>query len=98
LVIPAHNGLAHDAKQPFNGSNRRGFIMRTTFFTYFTSAYGTIWLAMFALAFVTQSHIDTGVIGLLGFPIIALIYAFYRRRSDSFKLSRSVRPDFFSRS
>ena len=28
---------------------------------------------------MTQSHINTGVFGLLGFPVIALIYAFIRR-------------------
>lgn len=49
-----------------------GFIR---FYGHFAAAYGTLWLVMLFIAFVTQSHIDTGLFGLVGFPIIALIYA-----------------------
>jgi hypothetical protein len=60
-------------------------IMRTSFYTYFSSAYGTLWLAMFVFSFVTQSRVRTGEFGYYGFPIIALIYALYRRSSDTTK-------------
>jgi hypothetical protein len=61
--------------------------MRTTFYTYFSSCYGTIWLALLAFSLLTQSRINTGEIGLIGFPIIAAIYAGYRRAEDADRLS-----------
>ena len=61
-------------------------IMRTSFYTYFSSAYGTLWFAMFVFSFLNQSRVQTGEFGYYGFPIIALIYAFYRRDSDTTKL------------
>jgi hypothetical protein len=64
--------------------------MRTSFFTYFTSGYGMLWFLLFAVSFLTQSHINTGPFGFYGFPIIALIYAFYRRASDADKLSEAA--------
>ena len=57
--------------------------MRTSFWTYFTSGYGTLWLVLLGLGLVTQSHIDAGLFGLFGFPIIALIYASIRRSKDA---------------
>ena len=48
------------------------------FYGHFAAAYGTMWLIMLLLALVTQSHIETGLFGLVGFPIIALIYAAVR--------------------
>ena len=50
-----------------------------TFYTDFAAAYGTIWLLLLACALVSQSHIDAGWFGLIGFPILGLIYAFLRR-------------------
>jgi hypothetical protein len=60
--------------------------MRTSFYTYFSSAYSTLWLIMFAIAFLTTSHVDAGVFGVIGFPIISAIYAFMRRTNDKHKL------------
>jgi len=48
------------------------------FYGRFAAAYGTCWLLMVVLAVVTQSHIDAGVFGLVGFPLIALFYAVIR--------------------
>jgi hypothetical protein len=71
--------------------------MRTSFYTYFTSGYGTLWFAMFAVSFVTDSQVQAGEFGYYGFPIIAVIYAFYRRTSDANKLraetERVTAPD-----
>ena len=55
---------------------------RTSFWTYFTSAYGTCWLALLAFGFIAQDHIDAGIFGLIGFPLISLFYAGIRRSSD----------------
>lgn len=49
------------------------------FWLHFTSAYGAMWFVMFAVALVSQSHIATGKLGFLGFPVIALIYAYYKK-------------------
>jgi hypothetical protein len=57
--------------------------MKTSFWTYFTSGYGTLWLVLLGLGLVTQSHIDAGLFGLIGFPIIAAIYAWIRRSKDA---------------
>lgn len=46
------------------------------FLLYFTSGYGAIWFVTMALAVLSQSHINTGMFGLIGFPIIAGVYAF----------------------
>lgn len=60
--------------------------MRTSFYTYFSSGYGTLWLAVIAVSFLTQSCVNTGQLGYFGFPFLAVIYAFYRRASDTKKL------------
>ena len=49
------------------------------FYEHFACAYGTIWLLLMLVALITQSHIDAGLFGLIGFPIMALIYAFIRK-------------------
>ena len=49
------------------------------FYEHFACAYGTIWLVMLVVALLTQSNIDTGAFGMFGFPVIALIYALFRR-------------------
>lgn len=72
---------------------------RTSWFTYFSSGYGTCWLILFAVALLTQSHINTGIIGLIGFPVIGAIYAFVRRSGDIAQLQAGVTlekitPDF----
>jgi hypothetical protein len=48
------------------------------FYEHFAVAYGTQWLLVMLLATCTGSRINTGLIGLIGFPIIALLYAFWR--------------------
>jgi hypothetical protein len=52
------------------------------FYGHFAAAYGTIWLVMMLVAMLTQSHIDAGMFGLIGFPIISLIYAAIRVSSS----------------
>jgi len=58
-------------------------MMKISFWTYFTSGYGTLWLVLMGVAVITQTHIDTGLFGLIGFPIIAALYAWIRRTKDS---------------
>lgn len=36
---------------------------------------------MLSLAFVTQSHIETGIFGMIGFPVVGAIYALVRKDS-----------------
>jgi hypothetical protein len=62
--------------------------MKTSFYTYFSSAYGTLWFVVIVFSFITQSHVRTGELGYYGFPVIALIYAFYRRSTDTAKLTK----------
>jgi hypothetical protein len=60
------------------------------FYGHFAAAYGTMCLVMVLLAVVTQSHIETGLFGLIGFPIIALIYAAVRVTNPAATTSRAV--------
>lgn len=62
--------------------------MKTTFWTYFTSGYGILWLLLLGCSLITRSRIDAGVFGLFGFPVIALVYALIRRSRDSENESR----------
>lgn len=55
---------------------------QTSFWTYFTSAYGTCWLVLLVFGFIAQDHMDAGIFGLIGFPLISLFYAGIRRSSD----------------
>ena len=48
------------------------------FYGHFAAAYGTFWLVMLLMALVSQSHIDAGMFGMCGFPILAIIYAAIR--------------------
>jgi len=66
--------------------------MRTSFYTYFSSGYGTLWLVLLAVSIISQSRVDTGNFGLFGFPVIAAIYAFFRRSTDEDKLRQSPPP------
>ena len=45
------------------------------FYYHFAAAYGTIWFALLLLALITQKNINTGQFGLIGFPVLSLIYA-----------------------
>jgi hypothetical protein len=53
-------------------------VNKISFFTYFTSAYGTLWLVVVLISLVSQSTIQTGAFGMYGFPVIALVYAIVR--------------------
>ena len=57
--------------------------MKTSFWTYFTSGYGVLLLILLGLSLITRSHIDAGLFGLIGFPVIAAIYAWVRRSKDA---------------
>lgn len=56
--------------------------MKTSFWTYFTSAYGMIWLVMLGCSVITSSRIDAGAFGLIGFPVLSAIYAWIRWARD----------------
>ena len=44
-----------------------------------------IWMALLACSLISQTHIDAGFFGLLGFPIMAVVYAFIRKSNDTSK-------------
>ena len=48
------------------------------FYGHFAAAYGTLWLVTVFIALVSNSSINTGYFGLIGYPLIALIYAVSR--------------------
>jgi hypothetical protein len=50
----------------------------TRFYGHFAAAYGTFWFFLLVAAVLSQSHIDMGVFGMCGFPIIAALYALCR--------------------
>ncbi len=58
------------------------------FYGHFAEAYGTFWLVLMVAAVLTQSSIETGWIGMAGFPAVALIYALSRRGRPSSELVR----------
>lgn len=63
--------------------------LRTSFWTYFSSCFGTLFLLILAFSFLTQSYVDTGLFGLVGFPLISIIYAAKRRSLDTEKLEEN---------
>ncbi len=72
---------------------------RTSWFTYFSSAYGTCWLILLAAALITSSRINTGLFGLIGFPLVGIVYAIFRRSRDAEQLQLEITlekmtPDF----
>ena len=56
---------------------------RTSWFTYFSSAWGTCWLVLMSVALVTQTHINAGAVGLVAFVLIGVVYAWFRRSLDA---------------
>jgi len=64
--------------------------MKTSFWTYFTSGYGMIWMFFLGAALIAQKHLDAGLFGLFGFPVIAVIYAWIRCSKDSVAESGQV--------
>lgn len=59
------------------------------FYGRFSAAYGTLWLAMLLVAWVTRSSINAGIYGLFGFPALALFYATVRAFTDA-KLGNDI--------
>ena len=59
------------------------------FYGHFAAAYGTLWLILFGAALLTQSRINLGTFGMIGFPVISLLYAIiryaFRRANESTK-------------
>jgi cbb3-type cytochrome oxidase subunit 3 len=49
------------------------------FYEHFAAAYGTIWLVLMLVALISNTHINAGLFGLIGFPILSLAYAFVRK-------------------
>lgn len=47
-------------------------------YVHFAAAYGTFWLLIMVAAVIGQTHIDAGLFGMIGFPIIAGVYAVIR--------------------
>lgn len=50
-----------------------------SFFTYFTSGFGTLVIVAILAAVFTGQRIDMGVFGILGFPLLAFLYALSRK-------------------
>jgi hypothetical protein len=48
------------------------------FYGHFAAAYGTLWFLLMTAAVCMGAHIETGMIGLIGFPVISLIYSIVR--------------------
>lgn len=48
------------------------------FYGRFASAYGTLMIVPVAASMLTRSHINLGMLGYYGFPVIALAYAIVR--------------------
>ena len=61
--------------------------MRTSFYTYFSSGFGTIWGTMIIFGLVTGTNIRLGTVGLIGLAIAGALYAGYRRASDADKIA-----------
>lgn len=60
------------------------------FYGHFAAAIGTLILAVVFVALVTQSNINVGDLGTIGFPLLALFYAFVRMAGEG---RRSAPPD-----
>ena len=54
----------------------------TRFYGHFAAVYGSCWLIMFLVAFVTQSYINLGELGFFGFLAISLGYAYLRYKGN----------------
>ncbi|MFC4994834.1 hypothetical protein [Rubritalea tangerina] len=61
--------------------------MKTSIWTYFTSGLGNLVVISLAFAVITQSSVNLGWFGLIGFPILSIGYAVVRRSLDVGKLS-----------
>ncbi|MDJ0973443.1 MAG: hypothetical protein QNJ98_03220 [Planctomycetota bacterium] len=61
------------------------------------AGYGALWAILLLFAFLSQSHIDTGMFGLIGFPILALLYAAARWPHVSGSAGAPSRVDMLER-
>ena len=52
------------------------------FYGHFAACYGTFWALIMTAAIIGQTHINAGEFGLWGFPILALIYAYYKTNNE----------------
>jgi hypothetical protein len=66
--------------------------MRTSFYTYFSSGFGTIWMLIFGWSFITSNRFNIGEFGLIAIPVIAIVYAWVRRSSDADRLAQHHEP------
>jgi hypothetical protein len=55
------------------------------FYEHFACAFGTLFFILLFASIVTQQRLDTGWFGLIGFLIIALVYAFVRKAQEDKK-------------
>jgi hypothetical protein len=52
------------------------------FYGHFAAAFGSLWIFFFLIALVTQSRINLGSLGFIGFPIASAVYAHLRMKGD----------------
>ena len=64
-----------------------------SFFTYFTSAFGTCVLAALFVSLLAGERINLGAFGLIAIPALCLIYAFARKMSGARTLLREMEHD-----
>ena len=48
------------------------------FYGRFAAAYGTCWFVLMLIAMLTQSNVNAGAFGFIGFPMIGIFYAVLR--------------------
>ena len=56
--------------------------MNTSFYTYATSGFGTMFAVLIIVSYLQGHTVDIGGFGLFLVVIASLIYAFYRRNHD----------------
>lgn len=60
--------------------------MKPSFYTYFSSAVGTMMSVLLIVSFLQGHSVDIGNTGLFLVTIVSVVYAFYRRNTDASKL------------
>ncbi|WP_052573086.1 serine/threonine-protein kinase [Haloferula sp. BvORR071] len=85
-VAPLPEEVAMEAP-PFASLGRKW----SRFYAAFASAFATLWLALFLTGVATQTYIDLGLYGLIGFPGLALLYAAWRIRPAAKPFRRAGR-------
>jgi hypothetical protein len=54
------------------------------FYGHFAAAFGSLWLGLFLIAFVTQARINLGLVGAAAVLIVCAIYAHQRLKGNKF--------------